>query len=69
MKLQRYVLTVCLLLPVIGHAQTAVTNQRLTDTVGFLPQYYAQRASSFEKEPVVTGRIIFLGNSITQIGD
>ncbi len=60
---------ICLLLPIAGYAQTPVTNQKLSDTVGFIPEYYPQRVAVFAKEPVVTGRIIFLGNSITQIGD
>ncbi len=69
MKLQRLALIICILLPLIGHTQTNVTNQRLFDTIGFVPEYYPQRVTIFEKEPVVPGRIIFLGNSITQIGD
>jgi len=69
MKLQRLALIICLLLPLICYTQTNVTNQRLFDTAGFVPEYYPQRVSIFEKEPVVPGRIIFLGNSITQLGD
>ena len=69
MKLQRSALIICILLPLSGCTQTNVTNQRLFDTVGFLPEYYPQRVVIFEKEPVVPGRIIFLGNSITQIGN
>jgi lysophospholipase L1-like esterase len=69
MKIIRSGLILCILLPLISHAQTKVTNQRIFDTVGFVPEYYPQRVATFEKEPLVTGRIIFLGNSITQIGD
>ena len=69
MKLQRPVLIICMLLPLIGHTQTKVTNQRLFDTIGFIPEYYPQRVAIFEKEPIVPGRTIFLGNSITQLGD
>ena len=69
MKLQRSALIICMLLPLVGYTQTNVTNQRLFDTVGFVPEYYPQRVAIFEKESVVPGRIIFLGNSITQIGD
>lgn len=50
-------------------AQNPVTNQRLFDTIGFLPEYWPQRVAQFEKEPVVTGSIVFLGNSITQMAD
>jgi lysophospholipase L1-like esterase len=45
-----------------------VTNQRLFDTIPFLPEHYARRVTQFENEPVVTGKIIFLGNSITEGG-
>lgn len=49
-------------------AQTPVTNQRLFDTIPFLPEHYARRVALFEREPVVTGKVIFLGNSITEGG-
>lgn len=58
-----------LTLPLAGHTQTKVTNELLFDTVGFVPDHYPQRVAQFEKEPVVPGRIIFLGNSITEIGN
>ena len=45
------------------------TNQRLYDTVTSMPDLRASRIAKFEAEPVVTGRVIFLGNSITQGGD
>lgn len=68
MKLQRSAFIFCMLLSLFGQTQK-VTNQRLSDTTGFLPEYYTQRAAKFAEEPVVPGQIIFLGNSITQIGD
>lgn len=53
----------------IGHFATAqLTNERVYDTVGFIPDHYPQRIAKFQSEPIVTGRIIFLGNSITEIG-
>lgn len=67
MKIINAILIVFILLPLLGKAQ--VTNQRLFDTIGFIPEHYPQRISIFEQEPVVTGRIIFLGNSITEMGD
>jgi len=67
MKFIRIILAVCILLPYFANAQ--VTNQRLFDTIGFIPEHYPQRIAIFEQEPVVTGRIIFLGNSITEIGN
>lgn len=53
----------------IAYSQHRLTNQRLSDTTGFMPEYYPVRIAEFNKEPAVTGRIVFLGNSITQIGD
>ncbi len=58
-----------MLFPMIGYSQTKMTNQKLVDTVGFIPGFYPIRTAEFAKERVVTGRIIFLGNSITQLGD
>jgi lysophospholipase L1-like esterase len=39
------------------------------DTIPILPELYKQRVELFKKEPVVEGKIIFLGNSITQGGN
>jgi lysophospholipase L1-like esterase len=57
-----------LLAPAIASAQLP-TNQRLYDTVTSMPDLRASRIATFEAEPVTTGRVIFLGNSITQGGD
>lgn len=69
MKFRIPALLMCVLIATMDHAQTNITNQRLSDTIGFIPEYYPQRVAIFEKEPVVPGRIVFLGNSITQLGD
>lgn len=65
------VLTLASLLvsPTLARAQTLPTNQRLYDTVTTMPDLHASRVAKFEAEPVVTGRVIFFGNSITQGGD
>src|SRR5690242_9560234 len=55
-------------LPALSAAQLP-TNQRLYDTTTSMPEVRASRLAKFESEPVVTGRVIFLGNSITQGGD
>jgi lysophospholipase L1-like esterase len=55
--------------PFIVEAQNAVSNQNLFDTIPFIPEHTPQRIAIFEKEPIVTGKIIFLGNSITEMGD
>ena len=57
-----------LLLPLFAQAQQ-VTNQRVYDTIPFIPEHTPQRIAQFAKEPVVTGKVIFLGNSITEMGD
>ena len=57
------------LLSTAAAAQPPATTQRLSDTLPVLPDVYAQRVARFEAEPVVTGRVVFLGNSITQGGD
>ena len=57
-----------LLFPPFAGAQS-ITNQRLFDTIPFIPEHTPQRIALFEKEPIVPGRVIFLGNSITEMGD
>jgi lysophospholipase L1-like esterase len=49
--------------------QPFTTNQRVFDTIPFIPDHTTERIALFEKEPVVTGKIIFLGNSITEGGN
>jgi lysophospholipase L1-like esterase len=61
-------LFILLLFPLATQAQT-VTNQNLFDTIPFIPEHTPQRLALFAKEPIVPGRIIFLGNSITEMGD
>ena len=67
MKIIKSLLFVCLLVPVISYSQ--VTNERLFDTIGFIPEHYPQRIAIFEQEPLETGHIVFLGNSITEMGN
>jgi lysophospholipase L1-like esterase len=43
--------------------------QKTWDTIPNMPQHYVQRMAIFEKEPVVAGKIMFLGNSITEGAD
>jgi len=58
-----------LFLPSVIQAQSELTNQRLFDTDPFLPDHYAERVQQFENEPVEPGRIMFLGDSITEGGN
>lgn len=46
-----------------------VTNQNLYDTIPTMPDHYRKRVAEFAKEPVATGKTIFLGNSITEGGN
>lgn len=69
MKNRAIALVICILIGNSVFSQNLLTNQKLSDTTGFMPEYYPVRKSMFDKEPVVTGRVVFLGNSITQIGD
>ncbi len=55
-------------LPLIANSQIRVTHQRLYDTGSTMPAHNTERALLFEKEPIEKGRIIFLGNSITEAG-
>ena len=61
-------LSVLALFPLMVQAQS-VTNQRVYDTIPFIPEHTPQRVAQFVKEPIVPGRIIFLGNSITEMGN
>jgi lysophospholipase L1-like esterase len=63
------IFSLLLILPGISLAQSPVTNQNLFDTISFMPDHYESRMKAFEKEPVVTGKIIFVGNSITEMGE
>lgn len=57
-----------LFLPKITVSQNRLTNQNLFDTTTSMLDHYQDRVAQFEKEPINTGRIIFLGNSITEMG-
>ena len=40
--------------------------QKAWDTIPNMPQHYVERLAAFKKEKLVTGKIVFLGNSITE---
>ena len=61
-------LLIFLLFPLAVRAQS-VTNQNITDTTPFIPEHRQPRLDQFKKEPVITGKVIFLGNSITEMGN
>jgi hypothetical protein len=62
------IISLCLS-PFINSAQSIATNQNLFDTIPFIPVHGQNRMAIFTSEPIVTGRIVFLGNSITEMGD
>jgi lysophospholipase L1-like esterase len=62
------IISLCLS-PFINRAQSIPSNQNLFDTIAFIPLHVKNRMVIFTSEPVVTGRIVFLGNSITEMGD
>ncbi|MES2266192.1 MAG: GDSL-type esterase/lipase family protein [Bacteroidota bacterium] len=66
--MKKYLLLL-LLLPAFAKSQTRPSNQNLFDTVPFIPEHHAQRLELFKKQPLNKGGIIFLGNSITEMGD
>ena len=43
--------------------------QRTWDTIPYGPDYYRAQFEKFKKEPIVKGKVIFLGNSITEDGN
>ena len=47
----------------------ALPAQRDWDTIPFIPDHYAERMALFAKQGVVTDKIMFLGNSITEGGN
>ncbi|RFZ85381.1 hypothetical protein DYU05_07230 [Mucilaginibacter terrenus] len=55
--------------PLFAMAQHKPTNQNLFDTIAFIPEHTVQRLAEFKKHPVTTGGIMFLGNSITEMGN
>ena len=44
-------------------------SQAAYDTLPNLPDHYKERLEKFRKEPVTSGKILFLGNSITEGGN
>ncbi|MGE0771302.1 MAG: GDSL-type esterase/lipase family protein [Cyclobacteriaceae bacterium] len=48
---------------------TGLCQHRSWDTIPHIPDHWRELTARFEKEPVVTERIIFLGNSITEGGN
>lgn len=51
----------------LAHSQTS--NQKLFDTIPFIPDHYKRKVEQFRKEPIITNKVIFLGNSITEGGN
>ncbi len=62
--MRKYLFALTLLVSVTGYAQ-----KRPYDTVPNLPEHYWVRLEKFKKETVLPGKIVFLGNSITEGGN
>ena len=62
-------LLLLMLLPFFAKAQTIPSNQHLFDTIPFIPDHTTERLEQFKKQPLTQGGIIFLGNSITEMGN
>jgi lysophospholipase L1-like esterase len=58
---------ICFLLVMIS--LNTVAQQRNYDTLPNSPEHYVKRMAMFKKQPVVTGKIMMVGNSITEGGD
>jgi lysophospholipase L1-like esterase len=63
MKKLLFILFICLT-STLSNAQNA-----RYDTIRYARDHYAKRVALFKSEPVKKGRIILLGNSITEFGD
>ena len=50
-------------------AYSAKAQTKTYDTLPNLPEHYRERVAKFDKEPVVTGKVIMAGNSITEGGN
>ncbi len=48
---------------------TSIAQKRSYDTLPNLPEHYTKRLAEFKKQPIVSGKIIMIGNSITEGGD
>ncbi len=64
MKKYLIALTFCLTMATIVNGQKIVY-----DTIRYAKEHYQKRLTVFRSEPIVKGKIIFLGNSITEFGD
>jgi lysophospholipase L1-like esterase len=62
--MRKYLIALTLLVSVTANAQ-----KRPYDTVPNLPEHYWVRLEKFKKETVLPGKIVFLGNSITEGGN
>jgi len=57
-----------LFLFIIAGVSLSAYSQARYDTLPNLPKHYTERLAKFKKEPVVIGKIMFVGNSITEGG-
>jgi len=53
----------------LGFLPLSSAAQKTWDTIPNLPDHYREKVSEFRKEPISRGKIMFLGNSITEGGN
>ncbi|MFM7850779.1 MAG: hypothetical protein ACKO96_02425, partial [Flammeovirgaceae bacterium] len=46
-----------------------VAQQQVYDTLPNLPEHYVKRMAIFNQQPIITGKVMMVGNSITEGGD
>jgi lysophospholipase L1-like esterase len=70
MKIFSHVSKLAILFTLVSlELKAQVTNQNLYDTLPNMVDHYRERVKMFAAEPIVTGKTIFLGNSITEGGN
>ena len=50
----------------LGFSISVFAQKKTYDTLPNLPEHYVTRYQLFQKEPIVTGRVVMVGNSITE---
>jgi lysophospholipase L1-like esterase len=62
----KFVLLLLMAIPTIGHSQNQKRNY---DTLPNVPDHWVKRYELFKNEPIITGKVMMVGNSITEGGN
>ncbi len=68
MRIQPIVGILVLICSMFGQLEL-IAQKRSYDTLPNLPEHYVKRLAEFKKQPIVKGKVIMLGNSITEGGN